>query len=428
MKSSRYNISVPFNDDGVLVFNSFSKSFLYLSAKVWKKCFGKDSSVKLADITNEELNILKNNGFIVEDEIDEYASALSLKMKTRLNKRSYNVIVNPTLDCNLRCWYCYESHKKGSRLSQETVEAVFNHIELKYVEDKFEKLELSFFGGEPLLRAKTTCLMIEHLSNFCIQNGIYFSISFTTNGTILPQNILLILKDKKVTFQITLDGVKKQHNAIRGFKDISASNSYDVIWKNIKKLYDGIQNLHVNLRINFDDNTFKEFESLAQQILSLDKERLTISIQKVWQVDSTSINFERVFDFVNYLQDNNVNVSFLDFSKGETTCYADRLSSVVINYDGNIFKCTARDFSEPQRVGKLSHTGEIIWDYDKLKQYVFTQIPLKCRNCKIFPSCPGICSQKVIEKGEDAPCYMMEPFTVEDYVLYNYKLKTLQNL
>ena len=428
MKSSSYNISVPFNDNGVLVFNSFSKSFLYLSTKVWRKCFEKDSSVKLTNITVEELKILKDNGFVIEDDVDEYASVFSLKMKTRLNKRSYHIIINPTLDCNLRCWYCYESHKKGSRISQETVDAIFNHIELKYAEDKFEKLELSFFGGEPLLKAKTVCLIIERISEFCIQNNILLTISFTTNGTILPQSILSVLKDKKVTFQITLDGIKKQHNSVRGFKNVSDSNSYEIIWKNIQKLYDKIQNLHVYLRINYDDNTFKEFKSLSQQILSLDKKRLTVSLQKIWQIDSVSIDFEKVFDFINTLQDNNVNVSFLNFSKGETTCYADELNSVVINYDGSIFKCTARDFLESQRIGKLSHTGEIIWDFDKLKQYVFAQMPSKCKSCKMFPSCPGICSQKVIEEGENAQCCIMPPFTIEDYVLYNYKLNTLQSV
>ena len=425
MKSSVYNISVPLDNNGILVFNSFSKSFLYLSKKVWHKCFEENSDVKVDCLETKELDILKQNGFIVDDEVDEYSEALSIKMKTRLNKKTYSVIINPTLDCNLNCWYCYESHKAGSQIAPKTIESILKHLELKYVEDKFEHLELSFFGGEPLLITKEVVSIIEGASEFCDKQGVQMRISFTTNGTIIPSNILSILQNKKILFQITLDGVKEQHNSIRGFKNALNTNSYDIVWRNIRKLLSTLDDIHLCLRINFDNNTFDEYSDLVEQILSLDKECLTVSLQKVWQVNSNLINYEKVFDFINILQEHKVNVSFLDFSNGETTCYADKLNSAIINYDGSVFKCTARDFNISHSVGELIQNGDIIWNYDKLKEYSFSKIPSKCQNCKLFPSCPGICSQKIIDMGDEAPCYIGKPFSIEDYVLFNYKLKTL---
>ena len=124
MKSSIYNISAPIEKSGVLVYNSLSKGFIYLSKGMWERCFDKNSSVIIENLSSQEFELLKHNRFIVEDSFDEYSNALAIKMATRLHKRTYNVIINPTLDCNLGCWYCYESHIKGSRISKNTIDAI----------------------------------------------------------------------------------------------------------------------------------------------------------------------------------------------------------------------------------------------------------------------------------------------------------------
>lgn len=180
------------------------------------------------------------------------------------------------------------------------------------------------------------------------------------------------------------------------------------------------------IRINFDSQTLTKTKELIQDFLQLDRQRITIALHKVWQEAVEAIDYEKVILFITTLQEAGFKVSFLDFSRGETTCYADKMNSVVINYDGSVYKCTARNFSHENSLGKLSSNGSIIWDYEKLKGYCFSKIPNKCQKCKLFPSCPGICSQKVIEEGDNAPCFINDPFSVEDYVLYNYNLKTFQ--
>lgn len=85
-----------------------------------------------------------------------------------------------------------------------------------------------------------------------------------------------------------------------------------------------------------------------------------------------------------------------------------------------------RNFSEDGRLGEIQEDGAILWNYERLGKHCFCTTPSKCQKCKLFPSCPGICSQKIIESGDEAPCYISKPFSIEDYVLYNYKLKTLQ--
>ena len=60
-------------------------------------------------------------------------------------------------------------------------------------------------------------------------------------------------------------------------------------------------------------------------------------------------------------------MNFLVFSNdGRTTCYANKINSEVINYDGLVYKCTARDFSEKNDVGIMLEGGIIKYKYDKI--------------------------------------------------------------
>ncbi|WP_081580599.1 SPASM domain-containing protein [Bergeyella zoohelcum] len=68
-----------------------------------------------------------------------------------------------------------------------------------------------------------------------------------------------------------------------------------------------------------------------------------------------------------------------------------------MNYDGNIFKCTARDFTSENSEGVIDDEGELIWN-DKFyvrRNIKFSNAP--CLECKILPICNGSCSQHYIE-------------------------------
>ena len=48
-------------------------------------------------------------------------------------------------------------------------------------------------------------------------------------------------------------------------------------------------------------------------------------------------------------------------------CYADKKNTVVVNYNGDLYKCTARDFVSKNREGTLTADGDIHWN-DKYKK------------------------------------------------------------
>ena len=328
---------------------------------------------------------------------------------------------------NLRCWYCYEKHKRKSIIDEELIENIYNHVLLKYFEDKYEQLQLSFFGGEPMLAGSKVTKIINKVSDFCKSNNIFFSVHFTTNGTMLPKIVLESIRNITTNFQITIDGSKDQHNKVRGSKSF---DSYERIWQHIHTLNESLKDCYFSLRINYDSETFKDMKGIINDILGLhlNNEKVNISLKKVWQVDPLTIDYNNIFQFIEILLNHNFTVNFLDFSNdGGTTCYADKINSEVINYDGLVYKCTARDFSEKNDVGIMLEGGIIKYKYEKINKYVFVETPSQCKRCSLFPACSGFCSQSIIEGVSPDACALEAGFTKEDYVLFNYKLLQYKN-
>ena len=88
------------------------------------------------------------------------------------------------------------------------------------------------------------------------------------------------------------------------------------------------------------------------------------------------------------------------------TCYADKRNQVTINYNGDIFKCTARSFDSLNREGYLLDNGDIIWNEKYSKRFSFDLRTRNkaCMECAIFPMCNGGCSQRRVENEKVPYC------------------------
>lgn len=65
-----------------------------------------------------------------------------------LNPAALHLILFPTEKCNFRCTYCYEDFEIG-KMSPEIVQAI--KTLLSHRASSLSRLEISWFGGEPLL-------------------------------------------------------------------------------------------------------------------------------------------------------------------------------------------------------------------------------------------------------------------------------------
>ena len=79
---------------------------------------------------------------------------------------------------------------------------------------------ISFFGGEPLMYFNTVAKpIIKHLEQEIASSKVKVHIHFTTNGYLLNSRLINYLKGKSISFQITLDGAKEDHDKTRFTKN-----------------------------------------------------------------------------------------------------------------------------------------------------------------------------------------------------------------
>ena len=109
---------------------------------------------------------LTNNKFLVSDEINEIEELKKISKEVDDNYKNYMLIINPTMNCNFKCWYCYETHIKESRLAYEEIEKIKKFINAYASKEKLENFTLSFFGGEPLLYFERNVVpIIDHFTD-----------------------------------------------------------------------------------------------------------------------------------------------------------------------------------------------------------------------------------------------------------------------
>lgn len=393
-------------------------SFLLLDEQA-HNLYTRENNVKI--IKNKNLKLykkLKSLEFLIEDNIDEH-SIVEMRRQMELHDKSmYHLIINPTLDCNLSCWYCYENKKKGSKISAEIIGGIKKHIETSYNLSPYNRLNLSFFGGEPFMRFIAIKEISSFAKIFCNDNKINLNIDFTTNGSLITKSELMFLSDFKCTFQITLDGNKEQHNKVKFSKDKNF-DAYNATLRNVNQIQNLIKNSHVFLRINFDEQTLNSFDNILCDIDSLDRQRTTVILKRIWQVGVNKVNKEQIIDVINKLFDNGFAIDY--YTQGKL-CFAERMNESVINYDGSVYKCTTiTNFDEKKSYGKLdNNTGCIEWKQNKLAECTMNLRPKKCKSCKMYPSCYGPCNNHILAGQES--CYIDGlDLSKEEYYTYLYK-------
>lgn len=135
-----------------------------------------------------------------------------------------------TQRCNLACDYCY-IRKNDSVMHLSTAKKIIDIIFENALKD--EKIDIGFFGGEPLLEfdliKKITNLIQDHES-FDPNRVI---ISVTTNGTIFSEDISNFLFENNMVLCISCDGPPIVQDVFRHFSD--GSKSSGIVEKNIKQ-------------------------------------------------------------------------------------------------------------------------------------------------------------------------------------------------
>lgn len=434
MKASKYNIIIP-HDNFAILYNSFKDVFCGVSHKV-ANLLQSGNLDYLCNYAPDSFLSLKEKGFIIDDCVDEMDLLEKEYNNAKFGQDQFYLMVFPTQDCNLKCWYCYESHKPNTRMSQTVITDILRHVEQKIKESSIRRFRLGFFGGEPLIDFDSIGYpLAKGIKSLCNKNGISFASFFVTNATLVSDNMIPKFEELNPYFQITLDGDKDKHDRVRIWKRDN-QGTYEHIVSTIQKLSDMIpaakdsDDPRITLRINYDNNTLKNLDSLLADIQNVDRNQISIHFERVWQTRNAVDDVQREL-LINTIA-KFVNAGFIIthgiFRRKSISCPSDSDNFYIVNYDGTIHKCNGRTLSDETCEGCLNHDGTIEWDMKKrdYRLNVITFDNKACRNCKILPLCMGPCSQKMIEAGTFCKQICSKSsidMSVEDYLSAEFEMR-----
>lgn len=427
---SKYASVLPLNDNFLLVFSAMTDDFIVCNKSLLTA--QPDGSVLIG--SNRLADQLKEAKALKDPDRDEADILRELIDEIDGNDEIFQLHVNPTLNCNFRCWYCYEEHQAQSKMNENTLESVINFARSKIEAGKpLKAFSLSFFGGEPLMYYNQIAgKLIREIKSLCDARGIPFSTHFTTNAFLMNEAIATTLKDVKASFQITLDGAKDFHDKVRF--SANGTGSYHKILDNAKLL--AKDNHSVLLRINYTSDNIGSIPTIIDDLNSFDPEirqYIRIDFQRVWQ-DRPNITeaeiLELISSFAKRLNESGYGCSYMSNvgpSHVRNSCYGDKRSHILVNYDGNLFFCTARDFKPENSAGRLNSDGTIAWNQAKYDSYYSCKFTRKaCRDCRIAPLCGGGCRQRASESAHTAGCiYNYSQADIDRMILNRFSMRHL---
>lgn len=413
MKESYFNYYIDLDEKG-LIFNGLTKRFFSTSKKNFLQFI---SILRNPDVFYEEYKPfilrMQNEGFVVNDETNEEVIFREQYIRELL-PHSFHIMILPTYQCNLRCWYCIQKHQ-DMVMSENTIKRIEKHIKKYIAENDIKDFKLSWFGGEPLMEFETVVKLTTFAKNFCELKKISFGCNITTNGTLIREEWLPVFRNLEILdFQITIDGYREQHNAVKRMKGKSA---FDVSLNNIRMIVEQIPEASVNLRINYTEKSdpIKIIECINEVIPQKIREKITIVPCKVWQIDDRVItnqfkNTLRSNDFIGSYNYNNTRLGM---------CYVDKAHYETIFPNGRVGKC---DNDNPERThGLLKDDGTVVWEQPHIdvQKYLFCE-ESDCKGCKHLLICYGPCSKRIeemLEKNGKVVCFHNDSLSViYDYI------------
>jgi uncharacterized protein len=416
-EASKYNLRTTSADGSYVLWNSYSGAMCVFKPEQRQ---GVQALLKQG-YTGEPKGVVKylvDSGFMVPKGSNEYRKVQLAFGQQHYRNDILELILLSSEDCNFRCTYCYEDFKRGTMLPSVR-EGIKNMVERRA--PHLRQLTVGWFGGEPLYGFEA----MEELGPFFIETAEKYSLGYashiTTNAYLLTPDVAEKLMAWRVmNFQITLDGMREQHDKKRPARD--GCGTFDTIVSNLIELKKRPEQYRVRIRVNYDRENHPYIEDL---LVLLQKEfggddRFVVAFHgigrwggpndknlEVCGTDEAKLVKERLrisakdkgFRPAGTIRDMN--------SVGKNVCYAARPYNFIVGADGKLMKCTiALDTEDHNIVGQLMPNGDMVLNADNYALWVEPafQSDTGCQKCAILPTCQGISCPLIRIEHNRSPC------------------------
>lgn len=401
MKTSRYNIFVDSPESReTIIFNS-----LYGSLSIWDQdeiAIVKNilSHPKHSEDKNSKIkSVLQKQNNLIDDSIDEISIIENRKRSGISDANRLDIIVMPTLDCNLACPYCYEAHH-ASKLTDAAETAIKLWIGEQF--PKYKVVMFHWFGGEPLLDYHRVLSITQHATAVSSSSGTSLIMHMTTNGYLLTtERIQGLINAGLYDFQITLDGPPEVHNRFRPSRN--GEGTFDRIFQNIIALARADELVKISLRINFNHNNLEHIPLLLELFPIDVRAHLRVVYEPIFGNCSLSATDNLSPETISLAMSNHYTLARqlgYDVVLGTGSlntgrlvyCYAERENQYIISYNGNVFKCSVSEFKPEERIGYLHPDGLFIKEDVQWSRWMDVDLfEDKCYSCIYLPLCMGGC-------------------------------------
>lgn len=313
-----------------------------------------------------------------------------------------------TEDCNLRCKYCYITHKSnGKVLKLKTAKKFIDYILETDSINKSDAVILDFIGGEPFLEPKLIEDICDYFKIKTYLKGISwywnYRINISTNGVNYSDEKVqhFIGKNKgKLSVGITLDGTKKKHDLQRVFPD--GTGSYDAIHNNIELW---LSQFYGSTKVTFSSEDLKYLKESVVHLWNEGIEEVNANVvyENVWQSGDDKIFEMELKKLADYILDNNL------YNKYQCTLFADYIGQpydeemltqtscgagkmLALSPGGKIYPCMRYyDYSLNHKPGYVIGNVDEGIDFEKSRVFMLLmykyQCDSECLNCPIAQGC-----------------------------------------
>lgn len=292
-----------------------------------------------------------------------------------INPTSASFLV--TEDCNLRCTYCFEKHKKN-RMSIDVARRGIEFLCENAKKNGSKQFSAMIFGGEPLLEPDIIKEIWDRGIVLARENNMEFVSNIVTNATVMNDKVYNLIKDYKnkvnLEIQLSVDGIKEIHDMYRITRD--GKGSFELVEKNIpifKELFnDNLVKLSIHGCINK--------KSLPYLYENYDFFRHTWGFERVWFIpvmeeswDENDVEIydkenEKIYDDIISITKKTKDIKVvqnyapmdrcLRFGQRSIAPCGAGKNFVTITANGEIYPCHQIYFNDPNKETKIGH----IWN------------------------------------------------------------------
>ncbi|MFQ5533399.1 MAG: quinohemoprotein amine dehydrogenase maturation protein [Sphingomonadales bacterium] len=216
------------DDAGVAVYDLFKSTGEIHAPDIERHFDGRFPAAEIAQTIRE----FKELGILVSGQ----AKATRRQPVAIRNFPLSTMVINVTTGCNLACDYCYkEDLTRPSGAIRMDFETAARSIDLLLGESgDRERVNVVFFGGEPLSNMPLIKAVVAYAEGRCQALGKCPNFSLTTNATLLTEQSVDFLGGHNFAISLSIDGPKAVHDRHR--KTRRGAGSYDLVAEKTRML------------------------------------------------------------------------------------------------------------------------------------------------------------------------------------------------